>query len=117
MNIISGKFDMTCELFAPIITTDSNSGEVVQSYSGTATATIFCYVNNRANNETFNDMQRQSNTTTTVDCRFGDIDSLSVSLSWLMRIEGQMYQVTSVVDAVEFQRRTVIRLSGVERIG
>ena len=108
---------MTCELFAPIITTDSNSGEVAQSYSGTATATIFCYVNNRANNEAFNDMQRQSNTTTTVDCRWADIDALNVTLSWLMKVEGQTYQVTSVVDAVDFQRRTVTRLSGVERIG
>jgi len=117
VNIISGKFDMTCELFAPIVATDSNSGEVTQSYSATATATIFCYVNNRANNEAFNDMQRQSNTTTTVDCRFGDIDALNVTLSWLMKVEGQTYQVTSVVDAVEFQRRTVTRLSGVERIG
>jgi len=117
VNIISGKFDMTCELFAPIVTTDSNSGEVTQSYSGTATATIFCYVNNRANNEAFNDMQRQSNTTTTVDCRWADIDALNVTLSWLMKVEGQTYQVTSVVDAVEFQRRTVTRLSGVERIG
>jgi hypothetical protein len=117
VNIISGKFDMTCELFAPIITTDSNSGEVAQSYSGTATATIFCYVNNRANNEAFNDMQRQSNTTTTVDCRWADIDALNVTLSWLMKVEGQTYQVTSVVDAVDFQRRTVTRLSGVERIG
>jgi hypothetical protein len=117
VNIISGKFDMTCELFAPIVATDSNSGEVTQSYSGTATATIFCYVNNRANNEAFNDMQRQSNTTTTVDCRYGDIDALNVTLSWLMKVEGQTYQVTSIVDAVEFQRRTVTRLSGVERIG
>jgi hypothetical protein len=117
VNIISGKFDMTCELFAPIVATDSNSGEVAQSYSGTATATIFCYVNNRANNEAFNDMQRQSNTTTTVDCRFGDIDALSVTNSWLMKVEGQTYQVTGIVDAVEFQRRTVTRLSGVERIG
>lgn len=117
MNIISGKFDMTCELFAPIITTDSNSGEVIQSYSGTATATIFCYVNNRANNEAFNDMQRQSNTTTTVDCRFGDINALNVTNSWLMKVESQTYQVNSVVNAVEFQRRTVTRLSGVERIG
>jgi hypothetical protein len=117
VNIISGKFDMTCELFAPIVATDSNSGEVTQSYSGTATATIFCYVNNRANTEAFNDMQRQSNTTTTVDCRFGDIDALNVTLSWLMKVEGQTYQVTSIVDAVEFQRRTVTRLSGVERIG
>ena len=117
MNIISGKFDMTCELFAPTVTTNTNSGEVTQSYSGTATATIFCYVNNRANNEAFNDMQRQSNTTTTVDCRYGDIDALSVTNSWLMRIEGQMYQITGIVDAVEFQRRTVTRLSGVERIG
>jgi hypothetical protein len=109
MNIISGKFDMTCELFAPTINENSSSGEITQTYSGTATATIFCYVNNRANNEVFNDMQRQSNTTTTIDCRYGDIESLSV--------EGQMYQINSIVDATEFQRRTVTRLSGIERIG
>jgi len=116
MNVIPGKFDMTCELFAPIVSTNSNSGEVTISYSGTATATIWCYVNNRANNETFNDMQRQNNTTTTVDCRFNDIEALSVTNQWLMKIEGQTYQINSIVDAVEFQRRTVTRLSGIERL-
>lgn len=117
MNILVGKFDMTCELFSPTITENSNSGEVVQSYSGTPTATIFCYVNNRANNEIFNDQQRQSVTTTTVDCRFNDIDSLGVALNWLMKVEGQTYQINSIVDATDYQRRTVMRLSGVERIG
>jgi SPP1 family predicted phage head-tail adaptor len=116
MNIISGKFDMTCALYAPIVATNSSSGEVTVSYSGTATATIFCYVNNRANNETFNDMQRQNNTTTTVDCRFNDIEALSVTNQWLMVVEGQTYQINSIVDAVEFQRRTVTRLSGIERL-
>ena len=108
---------MTCELFAPTINENSSSGEITQTYSETATATIFCYVNNRANNEVFNDMQRQSNTTTTIDCRFNDIDSLSVKLNWLMKIEGQTYQINSIVDATDYQRRTVIRLSGVERLG
>jgi len=117
MEVLVGKFDMTCELFAPIVAENSDSGEVVQSYSSTPTATIFCYVNNRANNEIFNDLQRQSTTTTTVDCRYNDIDSLNVSLSWIMKIEGQTYQITGVVDATEFSRRTVIRLSGVERVG
>lgn len=117
MNIITGKFDMTCELFAPTINENSSSGEITQTYSETATATIFCYVNNRANNEVFNDMQRQSNTTTTIDCRYSDIESLEVKLNWLMRVEGQMYQINSIVDATEFQRRTVTRLSGIERIG
>lgn len=115
MNIISGKYDMTCALYAPIVATNNNSGEVTVSYSGTATATIFCYVNNRANNEVFNDMQRQNNTTTTVDCRFNDIESLNVTNQWLMVVEGQTYQISGIVDAVEFQRRTVVRLSGIER--
>lgn len=117
MNILVGKFDMTCELYSPTITENSDSGEVVQSYSETPTATIFCYVNNRANNEIFNDQQRQSVTTTTVDCRFNDIDSLGVALNWLMKIEGQTYQINSIVDATDYQRRTVTRLSGVERLG
>ena len=108
---------MDCKLFAPTTAKDSNSGEVTISYSGTPTATIFCYVNNRANQEVFNDMQRQSNTTTTVDCRYGDITELEVTNQWLMEIEGQTYQITSVVDATEFYRRTVTRLSGIERIG
>lgn len=117
MNILVGKFYMTCELYSPTITENSNSGEVVQSYSETPTATIFCYVNTRANNEIFNDQQRQSVTTTTIDCRFNDIDSLSVKLNWLMKIEGQTYQINSIVDATDYQRRTVMRLSGVERLG
>ena len=117
MNVIPGKFDMDCKLFAPTITTSSDSGEVTQTYSGTPTATIWCYVNNRANNEVFNDMQRQSSTTTTVDCRYNDIAALGVDQTWLMEIEGQTYNITSVVDATEFQRRTVTRLSGVERLG
>lgn len=117
MNIITGKFDMECKLFAPIKATNSNSGERTITYSATPTATIFCYVNNRANNETFNDLQRQSNTTTTIDCRYIDILSLNVNLEWLFEVEGQTYQVNSLVDAVEYQRRTVTRLSGIERIG
>ena len=117
MNIISGKFDMDCKLFAPTAVENNASGEVTLTYSNTPTATIFCYVNNRANNEVFNDMQRQSNTTTTVDCRYGDIAALNVGLDWLMEVEGQRYQINSIVDAVEFQRRTVTRLSGIERIG
>lgn len=117
MNIIVGKFDMDCKLFAPIATENTASGEVIISYSATPTATIFCYVNNRANNETFNDMQRQDFTTTTVDCRYGDIAQLNVTNQWLMEVEGQRYQINSVVDAVEYQRRTVTRLSGVERTG
>jgi hypothetical protein len=117
MNIISGKFDLDCKLFAPIITVDSNSGEVTQSYSSTPTATIFCYMNNKANNEQFNDLQRQSNTTVTVDCRWADIEQLQVLNSWLMKVNGNTYQITGIVDAVEYQRRTAVRINGIERIG
>jgi SPP1 family predicted phage head-tail adaptor len=117
MNVLIGKYDHVCTLFTPINTTNASSGEVVTTYSGTATATVFCYVNNRANNEVFNDLQRQDNTTITIDCRYNDIDSLSMSLEWIFKIDGQTFQVNSISEADEYGRKNVYRLTGIERIG
>lgn len=115
MNVIVGKFDNVCELFAPTKTVNGASGEVTITYPSTPTATVWCYVNNRANNEVFNDMQRQDNTTQTIDCHAGDITQLGVNNSWLMKVEGQTYQINSIVDALEYARKSVTRLSGIER--
>lgn len=115
MNIIVGKFDTVCELFAPTKNTNGASGEVTLTYPSTPTRIIWCYQNNRSNNEVFNDMQRQENTTITIDCFYGDITELGVTARWIMKINGNTFNINSINDAIEYSRNTVIRLSGIER--
>lgn len=108
MDIIIGKFDNQITLYSPTSSQSSSTGATTYSYS--EDETIWCYVNNRANNEQFQAGKRNVDDRLTIDVRFNDVTN--VNNQWQFNYEGTQYAVTTKFEAPEYGRRNVYRIVG-----
>lgn len=108
MDIISGKFDNQITLYSPTASQSSSTGTTTYSY--TEGATIWCYVNNRANNEQFIASKRSVDDRLTIDVRFND--AVDVTNQYQFNYEGTQYSVITKFEAPEYGRRNAYRIVG-----
>jgi SPP1 family predicted phage head-tail adaptor len=108
MDIISGKFDNQITLFSPVATQSTSSGATSLTY--TEGDVLWCYVNNRANNEQFIESKRDVSDRLTIDVRYND--AIDVTNQYQFDYEGQMYSVVTKFEAPEYGRRNVFRIVG-----
>ena len=108
MDIISGKFDNQITLYTQNVSKSSTSGATSLTY--TEGETLWCYINNRANNEQFIESKRDVSDRITLDVRYND--AIDVTNQYQFDYEGQMYAVVTKFEAPEYGRRNVFRIVG-----
>lgn len=112
MRVLIGKFDREITLYSPTFATDSNTGARAATYA--AGTTIWVNVNARANAESFIDNKREDVRQVTLDARYEDASSITTKYQF--DYNSLRYQVTSVEEAPDFERRTVIRITATSKL-
>jgi SPP1 family predicted phage head-tail adaptor len=108
MNVKIGKYDRQVILYAPTAYQSSETGITTVIYN--TVRTIWGYVNQRANNSQFDTSKRVDSNQVTIDVRYNDADDIIDT--WQFTYEGLRYAVTSVNEAMEYNRKSVIRIVG-----
>lgn len=108
MDIKSGMFDKQVTVYEPAEVENTNSGAVTNTW--TEHGPIWCYLNDRINNETFDQAKRTDVKQITFDVRYENVPA-GINTQWQLSFESQRYQIISCKTADEYGRSNVKRIT------
>lgn len=113
MDVLAGKYDRQVTLKRPTQVTDNDTGAAEVTYA--TDGTPWCYLNDRNNNEQFDQQKRNDVKRITIDVRYDEV-SEDIDTDWQIEFEGLTYSVAETMEAPEFGRKTVRRIRAERKI-